>query len=54
MAIEGTSDRPARVLIFDASAHSEAFFRKVDREVKEPDDMGKVPGIGARHQVYFL
>ena len=50
----GASDPPARVLIFDAPAHSEAFFREVDREVKGPNDMGKVPGIGERHQIHFL
>ncbi len=51
---QGASNEPARVLIFDAPAHSEAFFREVDREVKAPDDMAKMPGIGARHQIHFL
>jgi len=49
----GVSERPARLLIFDAPAHAESFFREVDREVKGPADMGKVPHIGARHQIDF-
>src|SRR5690606_14940499 len=48
------SDLPARVLILDVPAHSEAFFREIDREVKGPDDMAKLAGIGERHQVHFL
>ena len=52
---KGASSSPARVLIFDAPAHSEAFFRDVDREVRElPHDLPKVPAIGARHQLRFL
>ena len=50
----GASDQPARVLIFDAPAHAEAFFREVDSQVKGPDDMPKVPGIGERHEIHFL
>jgi quercetin dioxygenase-like cupin family protein len=50
----GASDLPARVLILDVPAHSEAFFREIDREVKGPDDMAKLAGIGERHQVHFL
>jgi quercetin dioxygenase-like cupin family protein len=51
---QGASKTPARVLIFDAPAHAEAFFREVDREVKEmPRDLAKVPEIGRRHQIRF-
>jgi uncharacterized cupin superfamily protein len=47
----GDSKTPARVLIFDAPAHSEAFFRDLDREGREmPRDIEKVPQIGNRHQ----
>ena len=50
----GASDSPARVLVFDAPAAAEAFFRDVDREVKRlPEDMGKVPEIGRRHRLNF-
>lgn len=49
----GASDEPARMLIFDAPAHAESFFREVDREVKGPADMAKVPLIGSRHQIDF-
>lgn len=45
---------PARMLVFDAPAHAESFFREVDREVKGPPDMAKVPQIGRRHQIDFL
>ena len=51
---KGASGRPARILIFDAPAHAESFFREVDREVKGPADMAKVPQIGHRHQIEFL
>jgi quercetin dioxygenase-like cupin family protein len=51
----GDSESPARVLIFDAPAHSEAFFRDLDKEVREmPRDIEKVPQIGNRHQVEFV
>ena len=51
---QGASAQPARVIIFDAPAHAESFFRDVDREVKEmPRDLGKVPVIGERHGIHF-
>lgn len=54
-SFQGASERPARVLIFDAPAHAESFFREVDREVKEmPRDLAKVPEIGQRHQIRFV
>jgi quercetin dioxygenase-like cupin family protein len=54
-AFQGASEEPARVLIFDAPAHAESFFREVDREVKEmPRDLAKVPEIGQRHQIRFV
>ena len=49
----GASEKPARMIIFDAPAHAESFFREVDREVKGPADMAKVPSIGDRHQIHF-
>ena len=52
---QGASDKPARIIIFDAPAHAEGFFREVDREVKEmPRDLPKVLQIGDRHQIHFL
>lgn len=51
---QAISTEPARMLIFDAPAHAESFFREVDQEVKGPDDMPKVPLIGSRHQIEFL
>jgi quercetin dioxygenase-like cupin family protein len=54
-AFHGVSDRPARMLIFDAPAHAEDFFKEVEREVTElPRDLPKVPEIGKRHQLYFV
>jgi quercetin dioxygenase-like cupin family protein len=50
----GASEEPARVLIFDAPSTAEGFFRDAAREVRElPGDLGKVPGIGARHGIAF-
>jgi quercetin dioxygenase-like cupin family protein len=49
-----TSVEPARMLIFDAPAHAESFFKEVDREVKDlPRDLAKVPAIGERHGIHF-
>jgi quercetin dioxygenase-like cupin family protein len=54
-AFQGDSDGPARMLIFDAPAHAESFFREVEQEVKSwPADAAKVPEIGERHQIHFL
>jgi quercetin dioxygenase-like cupin family protein len=51
---KGASDVVARVLIFDAPATSEAFFRDVEREVRElPRDLAKLPSIGERHGIHF-
>ncbi len=51
----GASATPARVLVFDAPAAAEGFFRDVDREVRElPRDLAKVPEIAARHRMRFL
>jgi quercetin dioxygenase-like cupin family protein len=45
----------ARLLIFDAPAHAEGFFRDTSREVREmPGDLPKVPEIGERHGIHFL
>lgn len=53
-AFRGASERPARMLIFDAPAHAEAFFREVESEIAElPRDLFKVPGIGERHRIRF-
>lgn len=50
---QGASEEPAAMLIFDAPAHAESFFRDAEREIKAPGDMAKVPEIGARHQIMF-
>jgi hypothetical protein len=51
-AFHGVSDMPARLPIFDAPAHTEAFFREIDREIRDlPRDLsGKrvlVTGVSA-------
>lgn len=52
---KGASSSPARVLIFAVPAHSSAFFKDVDREVRTiPDDLAKVPAIGRRHGIEFM
>lgn len=52
---KGASRAPARLLVFDAPAHAEGFFRDVHNEVKDlPRDLAKVPGIGERHKLRFL
>jgi quercetin dioxygenase-like cupin family protein len=54
-AFAGVSKEPARVLVFDAPAAAERFFRDVAREVKElPKDLAKVPEIGGRHRISFM
>ncbi len=51
----GASTQPARVLIFDAPAHAGAFFKRVDREVKElPRDLAKVLAIGGDTGIHFV
>ena len=52
---KGASATPAKVLIFAAPAHSSAFFKDVNREVRTvPDDLSKVPEIGHRHGIEFM
>ena len=51
----GASQRPARVLIFDAPAHAGTFFKRVDREVRElPRDLHKVLDIGEDAGIRFV
>jgi quercetin dioxygenase-like cupin family protein len=53
-AFEGLSAEAARMLIIDAPAHAETFFREVDANVKRmPQDIDTMLEIGARHQVAF-
>jgi quercetin dioxygenase-like cupin family protein len=51
---KGATDAPARMLIFDAPAHAAGFFEAVDREVNSPEDLQKVPEIGARNGIHFV
>ena len=54
-SFRGAGDKPARVLVLDAPATAEGFFRDADREIKVfPDDLKKVPEIGARHGMRFI
>lgn len=54
-AFHGASETPARMLIFDAPAHAELFFKDIHREVEElPRDLAKIRQIGERHAVTFL
>lgn len=54
-AFHGASTEPARMLIFDAPAHAERFFKDVSAEVRNlPSDLARLPQIGARHGLQFL
>lgn len=54
-AFKGGAETPARILIFAAPAHSSAFFKDVNREVRTvPEDLAKVPAIGQRHGIEFM
>jgi quercetin dioxygenase-like cupin family protein len=51
----GVGPQSARVLIFDAPAHAAAFFKRVDREVKElPRDLPRVLDIGDATGIRFM
>ena len=52
---KGACVSPTHVLIFAVPAHSSAFFKDVNEEVRSvPDDLAKVPEIGRRHGIEFL
>lgn len=54
-AFRGASKEPARMLIFDAPAHAEGFFKDVHSQVRTmPDDLPKLPVIGQQHGLTFL
>jgi quercetin dioxygenase-like cupin family protein len=48
-----TADGEARMLIMDAPAHAEGFFKEVARAVKGPEQLPLVPQIGAKHGIRF-
>lgn len=52
-SFKGASAAPARVLVLDAPAAAEGFFKEVAREVLAPSDLAKVPAIGLRHGLRF-
>ena len=53
-AFQGASVKPARVLVFDAPATMEGFFREAAREIQVfPQDLAKVPALGDKHQLRF-
>ena len=51
---KGASQTPAHILIFCAPAHSSAFFKEMDREVRGVADLAKAPSIAARHGIEFV
>jgi quercetin dioxygenase-like cupin family protein len=54
-AFRGVSEEAARMLVIDAPAHAEAFFKQVDRDVSDPvRDGHKIPGIGAANGIHFV
>ena len=53
-SFRGAGDKPARVLVMDAPATAEGFFRDANREiVNYPEDLAKVPAIGLKHGMRF-
>lgn len=51
----GASALPARMLILDVPAHAGAFFKQVDREVKDLSrDLSKVIDIGKKTGIHFV
>jgi quercetin dioxygenase-like cupin family protein len=53
-AFKGASQTPARVLVLDAPATMEGFFREAAQEIQVfPQDLAKVPALGQRHQIRF-
>ena len=51
----GASAQPAHMLILDVPAHAGAFFKQVDREVKDlPRDLPKVIDIGRKTGIHFM
>ena len=54
-SFHGVSEQPAHLLVVDAPAHAEGFFKEVDRAVKQGTlNMSKVPEIGALHGINFV
>ncbi len=54
-SFRGAGERPARVLVLDAPATAEGFFRDAHREIVNiPDDFVGVPEIGLRHGMRFM
>lgn len=52
---KGVEETPARVLVFDAPATAEGFFRDLDKETKaEPGIAPDIPAIAQRHGMRFL
>ena len=53
-SFRGAGDKPARVLVMDAPATAEGFFREANREiVNVPEDFAKIPAIGLKHGMRF-
>src|SRR6059058_3898365 len=53
-SFRGAGDKPARVLVMDAPATAEGFFREANREIVNiPDDFAKIPAIGLKHGMRF-
>ncbi|HXI03985.1 MAG TPA: dimethylsulfonioproprionate lyase family protein [Candidatus Saccharimonadales bacterium] len=51
-AFKGTSDAPTQILILQAPGDAEEFFRACAREIKKiPDDLARMPELGARHGI---
>ena len=54
-SFRGIGKTGARVLVLDVPATAGGFFKEASREIKNfPDDISKVPAIGAKYGMRFL
>jgi mannose-6-phosphate isomerase-like protein (cupin superfamily) len=54
-SFRGASEKDSRVIVFETPAASEAFFREIQREIKQwPQEAYKLAEIGGRHKVQFV
>ena len=54
-SFRGSSEKEALILGFDVPSHSQDFFQEINDTVTNlPEDLGKMPDIGKRHQVTLV
>lgn len=54
-AFKGLSNEEGLLIPFESPGHSHRFFQEINDTVRAiPEDLGKMPDIGERHQVTFI